>query len=383
MLNISKQIYYGWNSVGIRYPLPEAEIIPGGSSINEKKRLESVTKKYTDINEYDNIPLPGFTLFKTNRKNYGSADPTWLIIDPRGFLARITNENLEDILYVTGITEGLIQEKCVWARHDNQTKLTLIPVSSDSYIEAVKNTELLADKINLKQVQIGDMVLLQNELTGIYMGIQSLYAPIKLSGRTLQAQIYPKRQILKVDQGKYHYQGDIKILKVIKKADKPLSREEAADLMNEDIATGNTFFTNSSDLSNGYYTSRDMVKYISSQALVSVPMSLEELTYDNAVDLFNKASTISDSGMIVVEDINQQKYIIDFPYSISSTLRLSVSSFCVDKINWDPVIPDIIDLQPYEVLKYGYTRNNRELHGLDKFVKYYKIVKYVKNGSYV
>ena len=84
--------------------------------------------------------MPGFTLYKTGRKNWGSADQTWLVIDPRGFLVRITNVNLEEILHVTGITEGLIQEKCVWARENSQTKMTLVPVTSPDYIEATKNT---------------------------------------------------------------------------------------------------------------------------------------------------------------------------------------------------------------------------------------------------
>lgn len=129
MLNISRQIYSGWNTASAN-ELPEAEIIPFGKSSNEKKRLETFTKRYPVLNEYENIPLPGFTLYKSNRKNYGSADPTWLIIDPRGFMVRITNDNLEDILHVTGITEGLIQQKCVWAREDSQTKMILVPISS-------------------------------------------------------------------------------------------------------------------------------------------------------------------------------------------------------------------------------------------------------------
>ena len=76
---------------------------------------------YIDNHYFDNIPLPGFTLSENNRKNWGSKDETWLIVDPRGFFARISNDNLNDILHVTGITEGLIQEKCVWAREDSKS----------------------------------------------------------------------------------------------------------------------------------------------------------------------------------------------------------------------------------------------------------------------
>ena len=123
MLNIARNIYFGYDSAKGKYELPEAEVIPYGESANEKRKLENITKKYPTLIDHENIPLPGFTLHKTDRKNWGSIDQTWLVIDPRGFLVRISSQNLEKILHVTGITEGLIQEKCVWARENTETKI--------------------------------------------------------------------------------------------------------------------------------------------------------------------------------------------------------------------------------------------------------------------
>src|ERR1035437_1127776 len=175
MLNIAKTLYAGWDpSSATKYELPEAEIIPLGESKNEMKKLDTITKRYPTLYEHDNIPLPGFTLYKSDRKNWGSIDQTWLVIDPRGFLVRISSKNLDNILHVTGITEGLIQQKCVWARENTETKMALVPVTSGAYYDAALNTKLIEDKVDMKDVQIGDTVLLQNKLTGIYRGVASL-----------------------------------------------------------------------------------------------------------------------------------------------------------------------------------------------------------------
>ena len=226
MLNISKQIYAGWDLSYSGNILPEAEVIPLGESVNEKRKINKITSKYSSIKEFDNIPLPGFTLSENNRKNWGSKDETWLIVDPRGFFVRISNDNLNDILHVTGITEGLIQEKCVWAREDSKTDMMLVPISSELYLKASKNTELLEDKISIKDVQIGDKVLLQSGLTGTYMGVLSLYGTLTYSysnkDYSRKPQTYLRRQVCHVGNDRYYYHTDIKILKVLEKREKPV-----------------------------------------------------------------------------------------------------------------------------------------------------------------
>lgn len=381
MLNISKQIYYVWNTKTTSYPLQEVEIIPGGESSIEKKRIEKANTKYKDIKEYENRPLPGFTLFKTNRRKYGSADPTWLIIDPRGFLTRITNENLEEILDVTGITEGLIQERCVWAREDSQSKLTLIPISSPLYIDAVKNTELLDNKVELKDVQMGDTVLLQNGLTGTYMGVLSLYGPIKSYVNERDAQTFVRRQIIEVEHGKFHYQTNLKILKVIKKTEKPMTKAESVIYINACISKGGTYFTNTDDIARGYYSTQGMIKLVSEIHLSNVPIELLEINYDEAVKLFDEANKIADSGMLMCESAVGEQFLIDFPYSITPG-ALSISKFAVDNVLFDRDNPRAISMMKSTYSYYERTRK-KEHHGLDKFTKFYTIVKHVKDKSYV
>jgi len=386
MLNIAKQIYSGWNTTSTKHELPEAEVIPFGNSSNEKKRLENITKKYTVLKEHNNIPLPGFTLHKTDRKNWGSLDQAWLVIDPRGYLVRISNDNLENILHVTGVTEGLIQEKCVWAREDSQTKMVLVPVSSPTYLEASQNTELIEGKVNLKDVQIGDTVLLQNELVGTYMGVLSLYAPFDSLGYVYKPQVFLRRQIIRIEDAKYHYQTDLKILKVLKKTDNPLTREESMAYLNKDIAGGASYFTNIPSMpSSGYYSSRGMIKLASIHAVPKVHFTLDEITLPEATDLFHTALAICDSGMLILENTHGRKVMIDFPYSFSSfsgRTPTTINSFEIDHIE------ELVD-EPYDRLtqikdpsksSYGKTRTR---YSLDKFVKFYKIVKHVKQDTYV
>jgi len=388
MLNIAKQIYSGWNTTGVKHDLPEAEVIPFGKSTNEKKRLESITKRYTVLKEHENIPLPGFTLYKNERKNYGSADPTWLVIDPRGYLVRITNDNLEDILHVTGITEGLIQQKCVWAREDSQTKMILVPTSSPKYIEASNNTELIEGRVEMKDVQIGDKVLLQNEVTGTYMGVLSLYAPIDTYGESHKPQVFLRRQIVKVEKGKYHYQTDLKILKVTEKAKTPITREESAALMNAEILRNKAYFSNTPHFSTtGYYSTRGMIKHTSIHAVPKLTMSFEEITFEDADKLYDVAENVSDSGILLLEDARGQQFLIDFPYSYSSKKNNKDAFEAYRVVNvkdGDEVITVYKDPRATASSRWSYTSSKtKELRALDNFVKFYKIVKNVKKESYV
>lgn len=384
MLNIARQIYSGWNTGSKLTELHEAEVIPFGNSSNEKKRLDGLTKRYNVLKEHENIPLPGFTLYKTSRKNYGSADPTWLVIDPRGYLVRITNENLESILHVTGITEGLIQEKCVWAREDTQTKMILVPVSSESYIEATNNTALIEGKVSVKDLQIGDKVMLQNKLEGIFMGVQSLYGPVYGGyDSNHKAQAYLRRQIIMVEKHKYHYQTDAKILKVVEKTDKPITREEAVAAMNEDIQSGKGYFTNASYFSStGYYSTHGMITYVSTHAVPKVPITLEEVTLQEASELFDAANKISDSGVLILENAKGKKFLIDFPYSFNQINKVSKNRFPVDEI-LSLKTGVSIELVPQKSTTYIYHGATKDVHALDKFTKFYKIVKHVKSETFV
>lgn len=380
MLNIAKTIYAAMNATGHRYELPEAELIPLGTTTTEKKKLATITQKYSVINEHENIPLPGFTLYKADRKSWGSIDQTWLVIDPRGFLVRISGQNLENILHVTGITEGLIQEKCIWARQNSETRLTLIPVTSAKFNEAVGNTALMENKVEITDVQIGDTVLLQSKLTGIYMGVASLYGQLTLStGIGYKVDTYPRRQIIELSPGRYHFGSDLKILKVINKTPNPLTREQAIESMNVDINDGVGTFAVST-----YTGANNDIKHVSAHSVPKVSLSFEEITKDEATIIFRAARTEVDIGILLLEDASCNRFLVDFPYSAHSLSTISVDSF--DRL----AVVNLLNLEPCEKLiltdrrrTIWSTNNHPGLHSLDNFTKFYKIVKHVRKNTYI
>lgn len=379
MLNISKQIYAGWNlNTNSRYVLPEAEVIPFGESALEKKKLDAVTKKYSRIFEYDNNPLPGFTLYKADRKNYSAIDQTWLIIDPRGFLVRITSSNLESILHVTGITEGLIQEKCVWAREDSRTALSLIPISSPLYLKAIENTKILEEKVDINEVEIGDTVLLQNGLKGIFRGRLSLYAPMSYDGNNMVPTTYLRRQIVEVKDDTFFYQTDVKILKILEKSPLKISKEESADYLTKAASKPGSIFS-SNGYFGGYFSAKNIIKVVSDKALTKVPVTLEEITKEEAKEIAINSSNYRDVGTLILENSHLDKFLIDYPYDFGNQKLFSVDSFPVHRCKVDKETGCITDISQSSSSIY----NKSYKTSIDNFTKFYKIVKHVKNKTYV
>ncbi len=385
MLNIAKKIYVGWSTgPGIS----ESEVIPFGESTNEKRKIAKAMSSWSSHKEFDNIPLPGFTLSKSSKKSWGSSDTDWLIIDPRGFLARISSKNLEQILHVTGITEGLIQQRCVWARNDSQTQMTLVPVTADNYDKVVSNTKLLDEKIKIGDVQIGDIVLLQNNITGKYMGSLTTYGRITssyLHKGLYKPEIKLRRQIIEVEPGRYHIQVDTKILKVIDKTSMPMTKEESAKIINDEIAKENAYFTGHDnfpdpiDIKNYIKTHAGSIKFVSPHAVSKPKLIPKEITLGDAEVLFEKFKREKDQSLVLEK--NGKHYIIDFPYWADTATS---SSFEVEEslTNFNSISVD--DKLMGEVINnWQRGRQPNKTHRLDNFTKFYIITKHVKNDTYI
>ena len=384
MLNISKTIYTGWNMVATG-TLPEAELIPCGDSNHEKRKLEQLTLKHIVVKEHNNIPLPGFTLYKSTRHHYGLPETSWLVIDPRGFLISISGSNLEQILHVTGITEGLIQERCVWARNDSETKMTLVPVSANNYAEVIENTALIEAKVVMEDVKIGDTVLLQNKMTGIYMGVLSLYGPLLGYSYDLEhsATTYIRRQVLEVSPGVYYFQSDLKVLKVVQTTPTPLTLGASAAKINTYIESNTAHFSNIANSVRAIHSKT--ISMVSVHAVRKVPITLEEVTFDEAKILLKTGLYSSDIGILVVEDSNQEQYIIDHSYEYSTSIsaeRFNVLKVVEYKLNKHKTIETIV-LGGKRTGYWGGQSSAPGAHTLDNFKKFYKIVKHIKTLTYI
>lgn len=380
MLNISKKIYVGWDAKTVYSDVPEAEIIPIGTSPGEKRKMLGLESRHTALFEYDNNPLPGFTLIDVNKKTYTSPDSTWLIVDPRGFKTRISTKNLFEILKVTGITEGLVQQKCVWAREDSHTSMTLIPVSSDTFTEAIDNTSLIDSKINIRDVNIGDTVLLQNKKQGVYKGTLSLYCSLQENRECVsKPQTMLRRQIIEISPNNYYFHNDAKILKVVKKSATVITPEESAAELNANINL--SYFSSYERMGSAYYSSSGRVRYVSASAVAKVKIKLEEIDVVEAEKLLLECVPFTDDGCLVVESDKGVQNIISFPYSARSNRNI-MNSFEVRKILKTDDYGHTLEESP-RINFYSNYNVTKPTFKLDNFTKFYKIVKCVKNDTYI
>jgi len=156
--------------------IPLGFITPWGEDSAAKKRIATVdswarqgyNSKALEPMIIENVPMNGFKMTTDIRSSsYGGSDK-WRIEDPRGFELEITSPNLAQLLSVGMIDRGEIMDTCVWARAGQQN--VLLSTSTDEYKSAVKNTEVAAMTADWKNVKIGNTVLLQNNVTGVWLG---------------------------------------------------------------------------------------------------------------------------------------------------------------------------------------------------------------------
>lgn len=377
MINISQKIYAGWDTIPTKDDeLPRGKIIPAGSSSAEKTKIKKFNTDNKVVHEYDNLPLPGFTLL--GKKDRWSANTAWDIIDPRGFISDITQSNLESILKVTGITEGLIQQKCVWVREDSSSTMSLMPTSSSKFNEAIANTELIENKVKITDVEIGDTVLLQNNLQGKFMGSLSLYGTLQRvrNSSERKAMSMLRRQVIETKPGVFFCQTNTKILKIISKATDKSTREDSVKYINGLIQTSSAFFSSYPTVLTSYSHSAEQVKFVSNYAAPNVFIRLEEITPSEAKIVLQENLSLRDNGCMVLEDDLGIKYIYEYPWSSTPQTAL-VPSFDTGKIS--KISDTSITLAEAIIGRVG----RFSPRTLDNFKKFYKIVKSVKDDTYI
>lgn len=364
------------------YQLPEAEIIPLGTTALEKKKLSTVTKRYSNIFEYENNPLPGFFLFNSG-KNYHYGGSSWQIVDPRGFIVKVSSSNLEQLIHRCNFSNGLIQEKCVWARNDSQTRMFLLPAVGETYNTISENTFLMQNRISIKDVNIGDTVFLQSGLAGIYFGSMNLYGTMQNSTyMNYKPQVFNRKHVIQVANRKYFYTQDPKILKITNKIANPLTPAQAVDIVNGEIKKGNvSFFNYPQAMNSTYSSSRGVIKYVSLDSVKKVMFSLKEIDLVEASDLFFDGAMHYDFGLLVLQNDKKEMFLIDHPYTKYYNLPNSINAFKICKIapiktKFNDSIMLLEKRMTWDAMKNG-------LYGLNDFAKYYAIVKHVKGNTYI
>lgn len=105
-------------------------------------------KKCVEVFEHELMPrivdnsvaLIGYKLSNMVRRIYwGGGNVVWRLVDPMGFEFEISSANLARILDCCNVSEGVIEDPCIFARCGSVN--LLIPVSSELYEIARANTE--------------------------------------------------------------------------------------------------------------------------------------------------------------------------------------------------------------------------------------------------
>jgi hypothetical protein len=154
-------------------PTPDASkfsswYLPFGKIVETEEPIpDNITPKV-----FDNVELEGFRLAEEVRRIYwGGGNVVWRVEDPRGFELEISSANLARILDCSTISNGVIQDKCIWGRDGAQN--ILLPVSSDIYKESNRLTSTIkkSQNFSLKDLTLGDSVkIVGDDRIFIYYG---------------------------------------------------------------------------------------------------------------------------------------------------------------------------------------------------------------------
>jgi hypothetical protein len=175
VMKIPAQWYVG--TIGSAAGTPLARITPYGDDAASKTRMATIDE-WTNSHHYGykkigshvftNSPVVGFKLTSSIRTAIHGGSDKWQVSDPRGFVCEITSSNLSDLLASSNVARGEILDPCVWARLGSAN--VLLNVTTPEYHEALKNTNISKSKINWSMAKPGNRIVLQNSLSGVYLG---------------------------------------------------------------------------------------------------------------------------------------------------------------------------------------------------------------------
>ena len=112
--------------------------------LRKEKSWNGWRDKSIDPLEIENVPTKGFVLSETKRRSrdwFGSGRNVWRVTHPKGFEFEISSNNLEAIISDCDIIKGEIMSECIFAW--SGTDMSLVPIVSELYNEAIANTENL------------------------------------------------------------------------------------------------------------------------------------------------------------------------------------------------------------------------------------------------
>lgn len=135
-----------------------------------KKRIDTVKNWYGSekMCNLDNPPLSGFT-FVDVVSRYRTKNKLMRVFDPRGFIVEVSIDILLEIMQSATIKNGIIQEKCFWARKGAEN--ILIPENTPLHEQYLSETVYAkAANISTKNLKVGGLYINKNGKKYFYLG---------------------------------------------------------------------------------------------------------------------------------------------------------------------------------------------------------------------
>lgn len=195
--------------------------------LKQKNSWEGWRDKTQEPLEFDNVPTSGFIL----NKNGGGTNSGWghydraeffRVWDPRGFEIEISTDNLLKIIAFNGISKGNgIEGELAYAWKFGAKKLTLLPVTSDEYINEIKRRDESKDaKLFDKKTDIepGKLYKFKHGTVATYLGqFKGVFTCFNYSA----APVPENGHIFTVDGSKFLYQKNFNhVTHVLDKSDR-------------------------------------------------------------------------------------------------------------------------------------------------------------------
>lgn len=187
MINIPKQLWYVGHTVGdndLAYMTYYEDNVAfekrKSTGVEWANRSAHVYNREKGCYEYpngkvedgviiDNNPTTGIYI-GSSVSRWSTSNKLFRVQDPRGFTVEVATDNIATLLHLTTVTNGIVQEPCVWAREGNNH--VLLPVNSEPYLETLDKMNTLANKlIKVSELKAGDIVkFFESDIEYTYLG---------------------------------------------------------------------------------------------------------------------------------------------------------------------------------------------------------------------
>lgn len=156
---------------------------------NLSNQISRLNKNFNKVEEMTNTPYSNFKILEFY--SYGSTELVY-IQDQRGIKIGVDQSFFQDILNELTIVNGTIINDCVWGTLNS--KSILIPVNSEIYKICKENLERKTSRISLKEIEFGDLCLMEDGTELIYLGYWAEYEKSSWSNSTKCRKLSSKKK---------------------------------------------------------------------------------------------------------------------------------------------------------------------------------------------